>query len=132
MSRFGEGGGLLEPRETGVEAVRRKERGVRSLFHDASGLDDQDAIGVDDCRQPMPDHERGRALHQRLKRALDQRFALGVEGRGQRDAAFAVDLIALVARSRSGHRNGIHKGLFQAFRFSRNTCNFAGRNRRVG
>ena len=33
---------------------------------------------------------------------------------------------------RRGHRSGIQRGLFQAFRSSRNTCSFAGRNRRVG
>ena len=30
------------------------------------------------------------------------------------------------------HRSGIQRGLFHAFRSSRNTCSFAGRNRRVG
>jgi hypothetical protein len=34
--------------------------------------------------------------------------------------------------SRRGNRSGIQRGLFHAFRSSRNTCSLAGRNRRVG
>jgi hypothetical protein len=35
-------------------------------------------------------------------------------------------------RPRPCHRSEIQRGLFQPFRCSRNTCSFAGRNRRVG
>ena len=73
----------LQSCKPGVEAIRGEERGVRSLLDHASGLDDQNAIGVDDRREPVGDHERGPALHEPFERALDQCFAFRVEGRGR-------------------------------------------------
>ena len=61
-------------------AIRRHQRGMRPLLYEPPRLDDKDAVRVDDCRQPMSDHESRAALHQRFKRALNQGFALGVEG----------------------------------------------------
>ena len=100
----------LQPREPGVEAVRGEERGVRSLLDHASGLDDQNAIGVDDRRQPVGDHKRGPALHEPFERALDQCFAFRVEGRGRlvqkqrrrvlEDCARDREALALAARQR--------------------------------
>ena len=44
--------------KSGEGAVGRKERGVGALLDDAAGVDDDDAVGVADGREPVRDDER--------------------------------------------------------------------------
>jgi hypothetical protein len=40
----------LQSRKTCIKPARREQRSVGAFFHDATGLEDQDATGVDDRR----------------------------------------------------------------------------------
>ena len=73
----------LQPRQPRIEPVRGQQRRVGSFFDDHAAVDDQDAGGVDDGRQPMGDDERGAAFHEPVERLLDQRLVGGVERRGR-------------------------------------------------
>ena len=56
---------------------------MRALLDDAPALHHQDAVGVDDGGEAMGDDERRAARHQRIERALHERFVFRVE-RGSR------------------------------------------------
>ena len=52
---------------------------MEPLLHQAPGLNDEDAMRVDDRRQPVGYDESLAAFHQRFQRPLDEGFVLGVE-----------------------------------------------------
>ena len=56
---------------------------MRARFDDASGVDHDDAVGVDDRREAVRDHDRGPAAQRLVERPLDRELRLGVEVRGR-------------------------------------------------
>lgn len=65
-----------------IRAVRFKQALVRALLDDFSMVDDQNHVGLTDGRKPVRNDERGCALHQRVRRLLNQHFGFRVHGAG--------------------------------------------------
>ena len=66
-----------------IRAVRFEQALVRALLDDFAMVDDQNHVGLTDRRKPVRDDERGRALHQRVRRLLNQHFGFRVHGAGR-------------------------------------------------
>lgn len=66
-----------------VESTGLKQRVVVADVGDPPAIEDDDAVDVDDGRQPMRDDERGRSIIQRAKGIVDERFALRIERAGR-------------------------------------------------
>src|SRR5262249_36237436 len=65
-----------------VAALAGEELLVRADLDDLAAFEDDDAAGVPDGAQAVGDDEAGAALHEFEERALDERFALGIEVAG--------------------------------------------------
>ena len=69
--------------QCGVCAARLEQALVRALLDDLAVVDDQNHVGLTDRRKPVRDDERGRALHQRVRRLLNQHFGFRIHGAGR-------------------------------------------------
>lgn len=56
---------------------------VRAVLGDAAVLDNQDAVGLFDGRQPVGDDKAGPARHYRLHTLLDERFGQRIDRTGR-------------------------------------------------
>ena len=65
-----------------IRAVRFEQALVRALLDDFAMVDDQNHVGLTDGRKPVRNDERGCALHQRVRRLLNQHFGFRVHGAG--------------------------------------------------
>jgi len=54
---------------------------MATFLDDTALLDDEDAIGIGDGRQPVRNHKRGASLRKLGQRLLDGTFRFGVERR---------------------------------------------------
>lgn len=70
---------VLPAHQRGVITALADELGVRAHLDDAALLQDEDAVGVDDRREPVRDDERRPSLHQRFQRRLHRLLGLRVE-----------------------------------------------------
>ena len=66
---------LVEPR---VQAAVSQQLVVIALFPDLAVVDDENAIGVLDRRQPVGDDQRSAIFQELVERLLNQRFGLGI------------------------------------------------------
>jgi hypothetical protein len=70
----------LQLEESGVNAAFFPEqRLVRAFLDDASLVEDQYPVGVEDGREAVGDHDGGAAMRERVQRILNGAFAGGVE-----------------------------------------------------
>ena len=67
--------------ELAVDAAACEQLVVCALLGDDAVLDDEYAVGLEDGREPVRDHNVGAALHDGLQRILDRIFRDRVEGR---------------------------------------------------
>src|SRR5438067_12655169 len=70
VRRVGATDGLHRP-ELSVDTAGGEKVVMSSVLDEASVIEDEDAIGAADRRQPVRDHERGAALHQPLQSLED-------------------------------------------------------------
>ena len=56
--------------QSGVGAIGSHQLGVRPDFYGLPFIQNQDAVGVDNARQTMSDHERRPIFHQSVERFL--------------------------------------------------------------
>lgn len=79
-------------------------------FGDLAFMEHAYLVGVDDCRQPVGDDDRGAFFHKFLKRILHETLAFGVESRSRfvenkngrilQDGSRYADALALTAERR--------------------------------
>jgi len=50
--------GELRPVQVGIQPVRGEQVGVLTLFDDPATVNDEDLLGLSDCRQAVRDDER--------------------------------------------------------------------------
>src|SRR5437660_924713 len=65
--------------ETVIQATEHQQLLVRALFHDATAVQDEDAVRALDGGEAVGDHDRGPAAHEAVEGLLDEEFALVVE-----------------------------------------------------
>ena len=87
--------------QPGVKPALRHELLVGALLDDAALVDDHDAIGVSDRREPVGDHHRGPVSHQLVQRLLNEYLRMGVDVGGR----FVQDQDAWVGHQRPGEAN---------------------------
>ena len=73
---------MPEPPHLRIAPVVRQQLGVGAALDDAARLHHQDLVGVDDGREPVRDHERGRAAARPLQLGLDGPLVGRIERRG--------------------------------------------------
>src|SRR5207249_11181964 len=73
--------GKLHAVEARVDAVAGEQLAVRSLLAQLALVQDEDAVGVLDGREPVRDDERRPPLEQLHERVLDEPLGLGVDAR---------------------------------------------------
>ena len=69
--------------EIGVGAIPGHQVGVRANLGDASGVENHDAVGVADGREPMRDDQDGATCRRRHQRIPDGRLVSGIKVRGR-------------------------------------------------
>src|SRR5690606_467542 len=72
----------LQCGQSGIQATRGNQRGMRATFNDTSMLHHDDAIGALYGCQSMRDDQRGAANHGSFQRPLHQTLGFGIECTG--------------------------------------------------
>ncbi len=67
--------------EFSIQAAMGEEFGVVALFADSAGVEDEDAVGVDDGGEAMSDGQDGAAFGEAFEGLIDRGFGCGIEGR---------------------------------------------------